>query len=86
MFSDVCGPMENSTVEGYTSLPSLMIIANTLTLGFAKTKDNTLAAFKTWKACTEKETGKTLKILCTDGGGEYTSHTFSSVGAPTFHG
>ena len=31
-----------------------------------------------WKACTEKETGQTLKILHTDGGGEYTSNAFST--------
>ena len=36
VFSDVCGPVENSTVEGYTSLPSLMIIASILTSVFVR--------------------------------------------------
>src|SRR5258708_32102983 len=34
--------------------------------------------FKQWRAHMEKETGKTLKILHTDGGGKYTSNTFST--------
>ena len=29
--------------------------------------------FKSWKQLVEKETGCTIKILCTDNGGEYTS-------------
>ena len=47
-------------------------------ISFCKTKDDTLAAFKTWKAHAEKETGKSLKILHTDGGSKYTSNPFSS--------
>src|SRR5258706_3990528 len=34
--------------------------------------------FKQWRAHTEKETGKALKILCMDSGSEYTSNTFST--------
>ena len=32
--------------------------------------------FKSWKQLVEKETGHTIKILCTDNGGEYTSASF----------
>ncbi len=41
-------------------------------------KGDALNIFKMWKACMEKETGQTLKILCTDSGGEYTSNNFST--------
>ncbi len=43
-----------------------------------KSKDDTLGVFKAWKASAEKEMGKSLKILCTDGRGEYTSSTFNT--------
>ena len=46
-------------------------------IGFCKSKDDTLAVFKVWWACVEKETGKSLKVLCTDGGGKYTSGAFN---------
>ena len=32
--------------------------------------------FKSWKQLVEQETGHTIKILCTDNGGEYTSASF----------
>ena len=71
--------MENSTVEGYCYFITFTDDYSQYThIGFCKTKDNTLAAFKTWKAQAKKETGKVLKILHTDGGGEYTSHAFSA--------
>src|SRR5260370_12198262 len=79
VFSDVCGLMETSTVKGFCYFITFTNDYSRFTyVGFCKTKDNALAAFKTWKACAEKETGKSLKILCTDGGSKYTSATFSS--------
>src|SRR5258708_9132896 len=44
---------------------------------FCKSKDDTLTVFKVWWARVDKETGKRLKVLCTDGGGEYTSGAFN---------
>ena len=59
VFSDVCGPMENSTVEGYCYFITFTDDYSRYThISFCKTKDDALEAFKTWKACTEKETGK----------------------------
>src|SRR5260221_4081802 len=79
VFSDMCSPMETSTVEGFHYFITFTNDYSQFTyVSFCKTKDNALAAFKTWKACAEKETGKSLKILCTDGGGEYTSTAFNS--------
>src|SRR5258708_13444631 len=79
VFSDVCGPMETSTVEGFHYFITFTDDYSRFShVSFCKTKDNALAAFKTWKAHAEKETGKSLKILHMDGGSEYTSATFSS--------
>ncbi len=49
-------------------------------IGFCKTKDDALAAFKTWKAHAEKETGKSLRILHMDGGSKYTSNALAKQG------
>ncbi len=79
VFSDMCSPMETSTVEGFHYFITLTDDYSRFTyVSFCKTKDNALAAFKTWKVHAEKETGKSLKILRTDGGGEYTSTAFNS--------
>jgi len=42
-----------------------------------KYKSEALEKFKEWKALTEKESGKQVKRLRTDGGGEYTSKNFA---------
>src|SRR6266436_1608266 len=47
-------------------------------IGFCKHKDDTLTMFKIFKACAKKKTGKILKILCTNGGGKYSSNAFNS--------
>src|SRR5260221_6452008 len=79
VFSDVCGLMETSTVKGFHCFITFTDDYSRFThVSFCKTKDNALAAFKTWKACAEKETGKSFKILCMDIGGEYTSTAFNS--------
>ncbi len=75
----MCGPMETSTVKGFHYFITFTDDYSRFTyVSFCKTKDNALAAFKTWKVHVEKETGKSLKILCTDGGGEYASTAFNS--------
>ena len=73
VFSDLCGPMETPTLEGYWYFITFTDDFSHYThIGFCKSKD------KAWKARAEKETGKSLKILCTDGGGEYTSSAFNT--------
>ena len=41
-----------------------------------KRKSEALDLFKEFMAKSERQTGKKLKILCTDGGGEYFSNEF----------
>ncbi|RVW40116.1 Retrovirus-related Pol polyprotein from transposon TNT 1-94 [Vitis vinifera] len=42
----------------------------------AEEKSEAFSAFKSFKARVEKETGRSIKILCTDHGGEYCSNEF----------
>ena len=41
-----------------------------------KRKDHVFTQFLEWKALVEKSTGKRLKVLRTDNGGEFTSEEF----------
>ncbi len=79
VFSDLCGPMETPTLEGYQYFITFTDdFSHYSHIGFCKSKDKALAVFKAWKAQAEKETGKSLKILHTDGRGEYTSSAFNT--------
>ena len=78
VFSDLCGPMETPSIEGYRYFVMFTDDYSWYThIGLCKSKDDTLGIFKAWYAHAEKETGKSLKVLCTDGGGEYLSQAFS---------
>src|SRR5258708_10490014 len=79
VFSNICGPIETTSIKGYQYFITFMDDFSCYThVGLCKAKDDALNIFKIWKAHAEKETGQTLKILCTDGGGEYTSNNFST--------
>ncbi len=79
VFSDLCGPMETPSIEGYWYFITFTDDYSCYTyIGFCKTKDDALILFKTWKARAKKETGKSLKTLCTDSSGEYMSRNFTS--------
>ena len=43
---------------------------------FLHKKDEAFACFKDWKTYVEKESGKQVKALCADKGGEFTSNAF----------
>ena len=45
---------------------------------FRKKKDQIFEKFLEWKTMVEKETGKNIKALCTDNGGEFTSSKFEA--------
>ncbi len=73
VFSDLCGPMETPSIKGYQYFITFTNDYSHYTyIGFCKTKHDALTLFKIWRACTEKETGKSLKTLCTDTSGKYT--------------
>src|SRR5258707_15326467 len=67
VFSDICGPIKNPSIEGYWYFITFTDDFSQYThVGLCKSKDGALPIFKWWKACVEKETGKVLKILCMD--------------------
>ncbi len=71
--------METPSIKGYWYFITFTNDYSHYTyIGFCKTKDDALTLFKIWRACAEKETGKSLKTLHTDGGSKYMSHTFTS--------
>ena len=70
--SDVCDPMKTRTLGGsayfvtFIDDHSRKVWVYTL-----KTKDQVLDVFKQFQASVERETGKKLKCIRTDNGGEY---------------
>ncbi|KAL4559836.1 hypothetical protein LXL04_031982 [Taraxacum kok-saghyz] len=70
--SDVCGPMKTRTIGGclyfvtFIDDHSRKVWVYTL-----KTKDQVLEKFKQFHALVERQTGKKLKCIRTDNGGEY---------------
>ena len=46
---------------------------------FLRHKSETFSKFKDFKAFTEKQSGKSIKMLRLDGGGEYDSHEFTDL-------
>lgn len=72
VYSDVCGPMKTKTLGGafyfvtFIDDHSRKLWAYTL-----KTKDQVLDVFKQFQASVERQTGKKLKCIRTDNGGEY---------------
>jgi transposase InsO family protein len=70
--SDVCGPMKTKTLGGclyfatFIDDHSRKVWVYTL-----KTKDQVLDVFKQFQPSTERQTGKKLKCIRTDNGGEY---------------
>ncbi|GKV24196.1 hypothetical protein SLEP1_g33835 [Rubroshorea leprosula] len=74
---DVCGPMEANSLNG--SKYFLFFIDEYRRMRwiyFLKQKSNVFERFVEFKAMVENETGKTIKILRSYNGGEYTSTTF----------
>ncbi|CAJ2637748.1 unnamed protein product [Trifolium pratense] len=77
--SDICGPFEAASLGGskyfitFVDEYSRMIWLYTL-----KLKSEALEVFKKFKVLIEKESEKSIKILRTDGGGEYTSREFEN--------
>src|SRR5260221_4913785 len=73
--------MENPSIEGYWYFITFANDFSQYThVGLCKSKDDAFPIFKWWRAHTEKETGKVLKILCMDGGGKYTV----TLGSPRY--
>ena len=76
--SDITGPEDVGTPYGEKYM--LKFVDNYSGMAWIyplKKQSDTFASFQEWKALVENETGKHIKIFCTDNGGEYTSESFA---------
>jgi hypothetical protein len=77
--SDVCGPMSVSSFGGSRYYVSFIDDYTRYTrVYFLKSKDEVLEKFKEFDNFTKNVTGKGIKILRTDNGGEYCSNAFDT--------
>ena len=75
--SDVRGPMSTLSLSGHEYYVTLIDDFSRKTwIYFLKTKGEVFARFKEFKALVENQTGKKIKVLRSDNGGEYTSNEF----------
>jgi len=75
--TNLCGPMQEKSVAG--SLYFLTFIddfSRKIWVYFIKYKSETFSKFKEFKAEAEKQSGKFIKVLRSDKGGEYESNEF----------
>lgn len=79
IYSDVCGPFEDPSLGGNKYFVTFVDeFSRMLWLYLIKTKGEVFAIFQKFKVMAEKQSGKFLKILRTDGGGEYVSNDFEN--------
>ncbi|GJY87788.1 putative RNA-directed DNA polymerase [Tanacetum coccineum] len=70
--SDVCGPMKTKTLGGCSYFVTFIDDHSRKVWVYTlKTKDQVLDVFKQFHALVERQTGKKLKCIRTDNGGEY---------------
>ena len=70
--SDLCGPMKTKTLGGALYIVTFIDdCSRKLWFYVLKTKDQVLGVFKQFQASVERETGKKVKCIRTDNGGEY---------------
>ncbi|GMF59186.1 unnamed protein product [Phytophthora fragariaefolia] len=77
--TDVMGPMQTRTPGGCTfGVTFIDDYSRHVTVYFMKAKSEVLSKFKIYKAAMENATGKTIKRLRSDNGGEYTGKLFKA--------
>lgn len=75
--SDLCGPMQTIGLNGERSFISFIDeTSGRVSLSLLCTKDEVLMAFQNYRGRAEKSSGKEVKALRTDGGGEYLNQQF----------
>ena len=76
--TDLCGPMQNQSIGGSFYFLTFIDDCNRkIWVYFLKQKSETFTRFKEFKAKAEKESGRFVKELRYDGGGEYGSREFA---------
>ena len=79
VYSDVCGPMQVNSFGGNRYFVTFIYyFIRKLWIYLIKRKDEVFDVFKKFKSMVERQCGHKLKILKTDGRGEYTSNEFGN--------
>ena len=77
--SDLCGKMNEKSLSGAEYFLSFIDDKTRYAwVYFLKSKDQVFEKFLVWKAMVEKSTGRKLKAIRTDNGGEFTSKEFEA--------
>ena len=77
IYSDVCGPFEVKSLGGNSYFVSFIDeFTRKMWIYLIKQKSEVFNIFKKFKLLSEKQSDKVIKVLRTDGGGEYNSHEF----------
>ena len=80
VYSDICGPMEVESMGGNKYFITFIDdVSRKVWVYLLKTKDQAFQTFKLFHTMVECETGRKLKCLRTDNGGEYTSREFEGI-------
>lgn len=75
--SDVCGKTGHRSLSGAEYFVTFIDSHSNRTWAYVlKKKSEVFSVFRKWKALVENETGRSVKTLRTDNGGEYTSKEF----------
>jgi transposase InsO family protein len=76
--TDVCGPMSRVSLGGCEYYVTFIDDHSRKTwIYFLKTKSEVFKRFQEFKALVENQTGRKIKVLRSDNGGEYTSTEFA---------
>jgi transposase InsO family protein len=75
--SDVCGPMSSPSINGFIYYVIFIDdFSRKSWIYCMKAKNEMFNKFQEFKALIEKQTGKQIKVLRSDNGGEFESHQF----------
>lgn len=79
LYSDVCGPFETASIGGNKYFVSFVDeYSRKLWIYLLKAKSEVCSVFKMFKVMAEKQSGRYIKVLRTDGGGEFCSNEMES--------
>lgn len=78
--TDLCGPLPCISLGGSLYFATFIDeFSNFVVVKMLKSKDEAITAFTTYKSWAENQTGKKMKALRSDGGGEFTSNNFHQL-------
>jgi len=75
--SDICGPMQTTRLNGERYFVTFIDeMSGRVSISLLNSKDETLSAFRSYRARAEKSSGTAIRAFRSDGGGEYINRGF----------